>query len=159
MWEAADRTSRRRHLLAVCMVIALASTPSLAADADQGKPPTTRCSPEHVNVANPSQAPTEAARSGAAPAIETSRTTAPAAIAALPPSPPRPGVLPDKDLIGGSVRTRDRDAACGHARESRGQMPPRHVCRQLQGKVAKVPELTRSAGVNLNARVSLRAAS
>lgn len=31
-------------------------------------------------------------------------------------------VLPNKDLTGGSVRTGDRDAACGHARESRGRM-------------------------------------
>jgi hypothetical protein len=31
-------------------------------------------------------------------------------------------VLPDKNLTGGSVRTGDRDAACGHARENRGQM-------------------------------------
>jgi hypothetical protein len=31
-------------------------------------------------------------------------------------------VLPDKNLTGGSVRTGDRDAACGHARESRGRM-------------------------------------
>jgi hypothetical protein len=30
--------------------------------------------------------------------------------------------LPDKNLTGGSVRTGDRDAACGHARESRGRM-------------------------------------
>jgi hypothetical protein len=30
--------------------------------------------------------------------------------------------LPDKNLTGGSVRTADRDAACGHARESRGRM-------------------------------------
>jgi hypothetical protein len=75
-----------------------------------------------VNVANPSQAPVEVPRSGAAPAIEASRTTAPAAIAALPLSAPRAGVLPDKDLTGGSVRTGDRGAACGHARESGGQM-------------------------------------
>jgi mono/diheme cytochrome c family protein len=38
MCEAAGRTSRKRHLLGVCMVITLASTPCLAADADQGKP-------------------------------------------------------------------------------------------------------------------------
>jgi hypothetical protein len=31
-------------------------------------------------------------------------------------------VLPDKNLTGGSVRTGDRDAACGHARENRGRM-------------------------------------
>jgi hypothetical protein len=31
-------------------------------------------------------------------------------------------VLPDKNLTGGSVRTGDRDAACGHAKESRGWM-------------------------------------
>jgi hypothetical protein len=31
-------------------------------------------------------------------------------------------VLPDKNLTGGSVRTGDRNAACGHARENRGQM-------------------------------------
>lgn len=37
MWEAAGRASQKRHLLALCMLIALASTPSLAADADQGK--------------------------------------------------------------------------------------------------------------------------
>ena len=37
MCEAAARTSRKPHLLGVCMVIALASTPTLAADADQGK--------------------------------------------------------------------------------------------------------------------------
>jgi hypothetical protein len=37
MWEAEGRTSRKRHLLGVCMVSALASTPSLAADVDQGK--------------------------------------------------------------------------------------------------------------------------
>jgi hypothetical protein len=87
-----------------------------------GKPPTTRCSPEHVNVANPSQSPSEARRSDASKLIEAPRPTAPVAIEALPPSVPRAGVLPDKDLTGGSVRTDDRDAACGHARESRGQM-------------------------------------
>ena len=37
MWEAGRRTSRKRHLRGVCMAIALASTPSLAADVDQGK--------------------------------------------------------------------------------------------------------------------------
>jgi mono/diheme cytochrome c family protein len=37
VWEAVGRTLRKPHLLGVCMVIALASTPSLAADADQGK--------------------------------------------------------------------------------------------------------------------------
>ena len=31
-------------------------------------------------------------------------------------------VLPDKNLTGGSVRTGDRDASCGHAKESRGRM-------------------------------------
>ena len=31
-------------------------------------------------------------------------------------------VLPDKNLTGGSVRTGDRDAACGHAKENRGRM-------------------------------------
>lgn len=31
-------------------------------------------------------------------------------------------VLPNKDLTGGSVRTGNRDAACGHARENRGRM-------------------------------------
>jgi len=31
-------------------------------------------------------------------------------------------VLPNKDLTGGSVRTGDPDAACGHARENRGRM-------------------------------------
>jgi len=31
-------------------------------------------------------------------------------------------ILPDKDLTGGSVRTGDRDAACGHAKESRGRV-------------------------------------
>ena len=31
-------------------------------------------------------------------------------------------VLPDKNLTGGSVRTGERDAACGHAKESRGRM-------------------------------------
>src|ERR1035437_2092492 len=31
-------------------------------------------------------------------------------------------VLPDKNLTGGSVRTGDRDAACGHAKENRGPM-------------------------------------
>lgn len=30
--------------------------------------------------------------------------------------------LPNKNLTGGSVRTGNRDAACGHAKESRGQM-------------------------------------
>jgi hypothetical protein len=30
--------------------------------------------------------------------------------------------LPDKNLTGGSVRTGDRDAACGHAKENRGRM-------------------------------------
>jgi hypothetical protein len=30
--------------------------------------------------------------------------------------------LPDKNLTGGSVRTADHDAACGHAKESRGRM-------------------------------------
>jgi hypothetical protein len=30
--------------------------------------------------------------------------------------------LPNKNLTGGSVRTGDREAACGHARENRGQM-------------------------------------
>jgi hypothetical protein len=30
--------------------------------------------------------------------------------------------LPDKNLTGGSVRTGERDAACGHAKESRGRM-------------------------------------
>jgi hypothetical protein len=30
--------------------------------------------------------------------------------------------LPDKNLTGGSVRTGSRDAACGHAKESRGRM-------------------------------------
>lgn len=30
-------------------------------------------------------------------------------------------ILPNKNLTGGSVRTGDRDAACGHARENRGQ--------------------------------------
>jgi hypothetical protein len=30
--------------------------------------------------------------------------------------------LPDKNLTGGSVRTGNRDAACGHAKESRGRM-------------------------------------
>lgn len=30
--------------------------------------------------------------------------------------------LPNKSLTGGSVRTGDRDAACGHAKESRGRM-------------------------------------
>jgi hypothetical protein len=32
-------------------------------------------------------------------------------------------VRPDKNLTGGSVRTGDRDAACGHAKENRGPMP------------------------------------
>jgi hypothetical protein len=32
-------------------------------------------------------------------------------------------VRPDKNLTGGSVRTGDRDAACGHARQNRGPMP------------------------------------
>jgi hypothetical protein len=31
-------------------------------------------------------------------------------------------VLPDKNLTGGSVRTGDPGAACGHAKESRGRM-------------------------------------
>jgi hypothetical protein len=31
-------------------------------------------------------------------------------------------VRPDKNLTGGSVRTGDRLAACGHARENRGPM-------------------------------------
>jgi hypothetical protein len=31
-------------------------------------------------------------------------------------------ILPDKNLTGGSVRTGDREAACGHAKESRGRM-------------------------------------
>ncbi len=31
-------------------------------------------------------------------------------------------ILPNKDLTGGSIRTGDRDAACGHARERRGPM-------------------------------------
>jgi hypothetical protein len=31
-------------------------------------------------------------------------------------------IPPDNNLTGGSVRTGDRDAACGHARESRGRM-------------------------------------
>jgi len=31
-------------------------------------------------------------------------------------------VRPDKNLTGGSVRTGDRDAACGHARENRGPL-------------------------------------
>jgi hypothetical protein len=31
-------------------------------------------------------------------------------------------VRPDKNLTGGSVRTGDRDAACGHAKEHRGPM-------------------------------------
>src|ERR1700687_1592489 len=31
-------------------------------------------------------------------------------------------VRPDKNLTGGSVRTGDRDAACGHAKENRGPM-------------------------------------
>jgi len=30
--------------------------------------------------------------------------------------------LPDKNLTGGSVRSGDRDAACGHAKENRGRM-------------------------------------
>ena len=31
-------------------------------------------------------------------------------------------VRPDKNLTGGSVRTGDRDAACGHAKENRGPL-------------------------------------
>jgi hypothetical protein len=31
-------------------------------------------------------------------------------------------IRPDKNLTGGSLRTRDRDAACGHAGEHRGPM-------------------------------------
>ena len=34
-------------------------------------------------------------------------------------------VRPDKNLTGGSVRTGDRDAACGHAKENRHPLPPR----------------------------------
>ena len=36
--------------------------------------------------------------------------------------PTQPVVRPDKNLTGGSVRTGDRDAACGHARENRGPL-------------------------------------
>lgn len=36
-------------------------------------------------------------------------------------------VRPDKNLTGGSVRTGDRDAACGHARENRGPQPRRSI--------------------------------
>jgi hypothetical protein len=36
--------------------------------------------------------------------------------------PPAMGALPDPNLTGGSVRTGDRQTACGHARESRGRM-------------------------------------
>jgi hypothetical protein len=34
-------------------------------------------------------------------------------------------VRPDKNLTGGSVRTGDRDAACGHSKENRHPLPPK----------------------------------
>ena len=85
-----------------------------------GKPPTTKCSPEHVNVQTPAREPTPAPMPIPAPvpipAPEPEPTPAPIPIKGTLP------VLPDRNKTGGSVRTEDRNAACGHARENRGQM-------------------------------------
>src|SRR3974390_2197904 len=66
-----------------------------------GKPPTTKCSPEHVNVPTPAPLPI--------PALEAIPARAPAPEPTPEPVPtPAPSslpVLPDPNLTGGSVRT------------------------------------------------------
>ena len=48
-----------------------------------------------------------------------------AIVATVPASAFEVQIRPDKNLTGGSVRTGDRDAACGHAKENRHPLPPR----------------------------------